>query len=1181
MRFRVVLAAVAGGAVMAASVAACRPAPAGSAGATSSSSAPASTTTSDTSLDSVPFGSVGGGFTPLAGGSVASVPVDAGQTVTVPVAAQGGVPASGASAAVLAVAVMGGAAAGSVTVYAADGSQPDVPSLSWTGHDGASGLAVSALSGNGTVAVHNSSAGQVTVTLDADGYWLSGTPAAAGAFGPLAGAQLAQVRVGAGQSVTVPAAGHAGVPASGAGTVALTVAAATGFGTGGITVYPAGGRRPDVPGLTWAGSNGASGLVVSALSSGGAVAVHNSSAQPVTVTMDATGYWLSGTPAAAGTFGPIGGEWVTRVRVAAGQTTAVLVAGQAGVPASGAGAVALTLATAGFGAASVTAYPGGASPPGVPSLSDRAASGLTVSELSSTGTVALYNSSARPVTVTLYADGYWLSKGRVVSDIVAKPTTVTLTGGDIAAVSGDPAGTQTVTLAAGTPVPRVGRVVVAPSSDTAPDGLLGIVTAVSGDAVTLSPATLDQAYSTFNVSTSQALTDSDVTSSTSAGQAMTTAATPMGHPRPGAGRAFLARDLDDPTASFGYNLGDAAFSCQGSGGGPSISLTADLSKISVDLSLNADPTAPNIHFLVTAFPVFSIDVGFTDKLTCKLSDDEFLTAQIPIPGTPGLFVDLSPVVQITAEGQATIDFQWSPRAALGFDKGPGINSESHGFGSSGSVGITATADADLYLGFNVDLTLAGRIGVGGDFGPDLPASYDASTGCITVDGQLKADLTADASVFVKDWTFTLASGTFLESQLYSKCDPSPTTSSSGSTGSGSTGGPGPTGSAGSGGWTAAQPVLPSDALNSNADRMFGVSCPSTSECVATGTYVNADQVSLPLLLTRSGQSWTAAAGPPPEDVGPGAVSCPSVSECVAVDVPADGGNPIVLTWSGGSWTSTQAPMPANFSSRQAPAMTGISCPSVSRCVAVGVYEDASGNTHGLLLTWSGGSWTATEPPLPSGVSSSSSVILGQVSCASTSQCVVAASYADSYGTPHAMLLTWSGSSWTAAVPPRPADAAASNTASEVAGVSCPSVSRCFAGGYYIDTSGGQDGMLLTWSGGSWTAVTAPLPSNAQGDNAQQAYSAFVTGLSCSSASQCVATGEYNNTGFNQDGMLLTWSGSSWTAAEAPVPANAASNQQTWLTGVSCPSASQCVATGTYADTSGVTEGMLLTGPGSA
>jgi len=269
----------------------------------------------------------------------------------------------------------------------------------------------------------------------------------------------------------------------------------------------------------------------------------------------------------------------------------------------------------------------------------------------------------------------------VVSDITAKPTTVTLSGSDITAVSGDPASSQMVTLAAGAPVPTVGRVVVATPSATDPNGLLGIVTAVSGgaggaSAVTLSPATLDQAYSTFDISSSQVLTDSDVaeSSGTSAGQTLTAAAAPLDAARAaGPAPAAAARELADQTPSFRYDLDDAAFTCEGSGGGPTIGLTADLSKISVDLSLDANPAAPNMHFLVTADPVFDIKVGFAGKLDCKLSDDKFLTAKIPIPGTPGLFVDLGPVIELTADGQASIAFRWMPRAAFGFDKGPGID----------------------------------------------------------------------------------------------------------------------------------------------------------------------------------------------------------------------------------------------------------------------------------------------------------------------------------------------------------------------------------------------------------------------------------------------------------------------------------------------------------------------------
>ena len=706
---RAVFAATAGGALIAASLAACGPTSGSSADATSSATT-ASSTTPDGSLDSMPFGSVGGGFVPLAGGSVASVPVSAGQTVTVPVAGHAGVPAAGAGTVALAVATAGGSGGGSVTVYPAGASRPGVPSVSWPGGQAASGLAVSGLSGAGWVAVHNSSGHQVMVTLDADGYWLAGTPAAAGAFGPLTGGRVARVQVGGGQTVTVPVAGRAGVPASGAGTVALT-AVASGYGTGSVTVYPVGARRPDGPSLSWAGGGAASGLAVSALNSHGTVALHNSSFLPVIVTLDAAGYWLSGAPAAAGTFGLADGERVARVRVGAGQTVPVPVAGQAGVPASGAGAAALAVRiAAGRSAGSVTVYPAGASQPGVPSLSwaaGAAAAGLAVSALSSDGTVAVHNSSARPVTVTLAAAGYWLSKGRTVSDVVAKPATVTLAGNDVTAVSGDPAATETVTLAAGVPVPAVGRVLVAPVSATAPDGLLGTVTAVAAGTggthvVTLSPATLDEAYSTFDVSTSQTLTNSNVVQAPAGqgGQTQSTEAIPMSAARAAAPAA-------SPNSGFGFDISKAAFTCKGSGDS-TITLTADLSKTHFDLFLNANPAAPVIHFLITADPVFDINVDFTGTVTCELSNAHFLEAEIPIPGTPDLWVDLYPVLKFDANGQVSIDFQWKPRAAVGFDKGPGINSEVQGFGSSGSVAIKAAADADLYMGLHADISLAGR-----------------------------------------------------------------------------------------------------------------------------------------------------------------------------------------------------------------------------------------------------------------------------------------------------------------------------------------------------------------------------------------------------------------------------------------------------------------------------------------
>ena len=688
------------------------------------------------------------------------------------------------------------------------------------------------------------------------------------------------------------------------------------------------------------------------------------------------------------------------------------------------------------------------------------------------------------------------------------------------------------------------------------------------------------------MSTSQTLTDSDIVQVPGgpAGQTMTTDAVPLSDTVPDApstGRPLVARDLADQTSGLGFDISQAAFTCKGSGD-PTIALTADLSDTHFDLSLiTTDPAAPSISFLITADPVFNINVDFTGTVTCELSNAHFIEADIPIPGTPDLWVDLYPVLTFDASGQVSIDFQWKPRAAVGFEKGPGIDSEVHGFGSSGSVAIKAAADADLYLGIHADISLAGRAGVGGDFGPDLPASYDSGTGCVTVDGQAKADLTANASVFVKTWTFTLASGTFDKQQLFHECGPQ-TSPSPTSTSSPTPSPPDPSSSpaptAGSPGWTAAEAPLPADAQSDTGEELSGVSCPSASQCVAVGNYDVADQGGFGLLLTDSGGSWTAAQAPLPANADSGAanatlsaVSCPAVSQCVAVgtyDDTAGVAQGLVVTSSDGSWTAQEAPVPANAAVRSGMYLAqlfAVSCPSASQCVAVGEYSDSQGQWQPYLLTLSNGSWTAAEAPIPdNGVGGG--WVTG-VSCPSAAQCVAVGDYGAGGAGYLGMVLTSSDGSWTAATAPLPANNAEAGDTVSV--VSCPAVSQCVAVGNYGPSTNGQMGLLLTDSDGSWTAAEAPLAAN--GANGGELG---LPGVSCGAVSQCVAVGAYYDTtgGEWQQGLLLTGSGSSWSAAQAPLPANAQIMDNTVTTGsavaVSCPSAAQCVAVGNYTATSG-------------
>ena len=382
-----------------------------------------------------------------------------------------------------------------------------------------------------------------------------------------------------------------------------------------------------------------------------------------------------------------------------------------------------------------------------------------------------------------------------------------------------------------------------------------------------------------------------------------------------------------------------------------------------------------------------------------------------------------------------------------------------------------------------------------------------------------------------------------------------------------------------GSWTDVPGVLPSD--GSDEAELTGVSCPPSSPCVVVGNTINGSSYETPFLLTGSGQSWTVTDAPAPGGATMtnyilGAVSCPSAAQCVAIGAGEfTGDNPVkygavAVTKSGGSWSAVQVPLPASMDSSQGLTMTGISCPSASFCVATGYYTDSTANhyEHGLLLTWSGGSWTATQAPLPSGAASNVDVKLTGVSCPSARQCTATGTYIPNSNV-EGLLLSWSGASWTAAYAPLPSNAEGSGQIALANGVSCASAAQCVAVGTYGDTSGYTDGVLLTGSGGSWTAAEAPRPTGDGNLNSPLA------GVSCLSATQCAVLGRAYATP-----TLLTLSGGSWTAAELPLPSNISGPNDPYalsLSGISCASATQCVAVGYYSDTAGHVDELLMTG----
>jgi hypothetical protein len=89
-----------------------------------------------------------------------------------------------------------------------------------------------------------------------------------------------------------------------------------------------------------------------------------------------------------------------------------------------------------------------------------------------------------------------------------------------------------------------------------------------------------------------------------------------------------------------------------------------------------------------------------------------------------------------------------------------------------------------------------------------------------------------------------------------------------------------------------------------------------------------------------------------------ALACPVVGSCVLVGT--FGAKKIyspvglIETLNGGTWIATEAPIPSNASSRPFVDLDVLAWPTMGWCIAAGNYTDTSGNQDGLIETLSGG-----------------------------------------------------------------------------------------------------------------------------------------------------------------------------------------------------------------------------------
>ena len=364
--------------------------------------------------------------------------------------------------------------------------------------------------------------------------------------------------------------------------------------------------------------------------------------------------------------------------------------------------------------------------------------------------------------------------------------------------------------------------------------------------------------------------------------------------------------------------------------------------------------------------------------------------------------------------------------------------------------------------------------------------------------------------------------------------------------------------------------LPSNGNEAFNHGLISLACPTTSSCVAVGSYDVAGNDTFGLINTSSGGRWRAIEAPLPsnattsagtQDAGFGFVQCPGQGSCVALGTYVDKthhSDLFVDTLSGGKWKAKEIPLPSNAGTN-GPQITWLSCASSLSCAAVGSYVDSSNVGQGLLVVLSDGTWNALEAPLPKNAMPGGPT-LNSVSCPQAGSCTAVGNYELAAGGYGELFETLAGGVWNATQ--APALAQPGNLFS----ISCPTEGSCVAVGA---TAGAGNGIIETLSDGNWNATVAPFPSNAY-----RIQSVYLNSVDCPTTGSCVAVGSYNvKTTLNSVGLIETLSGGVWSDVEAPLPANNNDTLNSSLASVGC-SGGSCTAIGTY---NGRNEGVIEQG----
>ena len=303
------------------------------------------------------------------------------------------------------------------------------------------------------------------------------------------------------------------------------------------------------------------------------------------------------------------------------------------------------------------------------------------------------------------------------------------------------------------------------------------------------------------------------------------------------------------------------------------------------------------------------------------------------------------------------------------------------------------------------------------------------------------------------------------------------------------------------------------------------------------------------------------------------LSCTSAGNCAAVGGYTDGRRHqqgFVVSELHGRWHSAiEVPGLGALNKGGNAGVNSVSCTSAGNCTAVGFYTNGSKKSQGFVAVERSGRWhAAVEVPGLGALNTGGNAGVWEVSCGSAVNCAAIGGYTDGRRHQQGFVVSEKNGRWGQAIEVPGLGILNKGGDASSFSVSCPSAGNCAAAGTYDDGSGGQ-GFVVSETNGVWgQAIEVPgLGALNQGGDAE------VDSVSCGAAGNCVAVGDYIDGGANSQGFVVSEKNGVWGKAIDP-PGLAALNNgsaggNAEVDSVSCTSAGNCTAVGTYGEPYGV------------